>query len=269
MALLFPACYLLKNSLALLAAGDMTAQIGLTGLSTLLLFAGFPTLVTLWGSVDFRSTFALRWPSWLAWPAAMIAGVSLWPFAHELVVGLSELGLVPLQLAQLEAAEKIIAATRLVPLGLVLGTFAIFPAIAEEWCFRGYLYRALETRLPGWHCALVSGVIFGLFHLVAVDALAIERLAPTTLLGCILGWIRWRTGSIGPGIIVHVCHNGLLTLAFYYQSVLKSWKLDLATESHLPRLWLLGAAVLVLLAGAGFQWGVRKPAPMSTSIDPL
>jgi hypothetical protein len=35
-------------------------------------------------------------------------------------------------------------------------------------------------------------------------------LLPSTLLGLILSAVCWHTGSIWPGMLLHVCHNAIL-----------------------------------------------------------
>jgi membrane protease YdiL (CAAX protease family) len=34
----------------------------------------------------------------------------------------------------------------------------------------------------------------------------------TSVMGVVLGLIRWRTGSLYPGMLLHACHNGLVVL---------------------------------------------------------
>lgn len=266
LALLFPVCFILKGALGLLAGGEIELQLLLTGLSSLVAFIGLPIWAAHAGHVPSSLAFAWRRPKVLAVVGAMVCGISLWPFAHEIVVGLSELGLVPLDESQLKLAKELIERCRNAPLILVLLTFAVFPAVSEEICFRGYLFRSLQSRLSGWATVFSTGVLFGLFHLVAVDHLAIERLVPTTFLGCILGWIRWKTDSIWPGICMHVCHNGLLTLAFYFEDRLGALSWTVENKSHLPILWLGGAAVLVAIGLSLIQLGAR---PQQITTDPV
>ena len=51
-----------------------------------------------------------------------------------------------------------------------------------------------------------SAVLFGVFH----EVLFSGRLLPSTFLGLVLGFVRLRSGSVLPGIVLHVLHNGLL-----------------------------------------------------------
>lgn len=245
LACLFPLCFVLKGILSSVAGEQIELQLTLTSLATFVAFIGLPLWAAAAGNVPFRLAFAWRWPPFLAIPGAILCGISLWPFAHELILFLDNWNIITIDTSKFELARQLIERCRQAPLPLVLLSFAILPAVCEEFCFRGYLYRALQPKLDGWRNVFVTGLIFGLFHLVAVDTLAIERLAPTTFLGCILGWIRWRTNSLLPGILLHVCHNGLLALLFYYEKQLSTQGWGTVPETHLPAMWLLSAAAVV------------------------
>ena len=59
--------------------------------------------------------------------------------------------------------------------------------------------------------------MFGLFHVVAATVLAPERFLPSAFLGLVLGWVRYRTGSVLPCMVLHAVHNGLLLSMAYWQ----------------------------------------------------
>lgn len=266
LALLFPVCFVLKGVLGQLAGERIETQLLLTSLATFSAFMLLPWWAARLGNVAIPLAFAFRRAKILALLGGILCGLSLWPFAHEIILFLHDLGLVTIDESQLKLAQELIERCRQAPLALVLLTFAVLPGLCEEFCFRGYLYRSLEPRLSPWQTILTTGAIFGLFHLVAVDHLALERLAPTTFLGCILGWIRWRTDSLWPGMCLHITHNGLLASLFYFENVLKARGWDVEGKRHLPWTWLV-VAVLVSGAGLGLiAWAgaaKRREAPPS------
>ncbi|MDB5337712.1 MAG: Abortive infection protein [Planctomycetaceae bacterium] len=263
LALLFPICFVLKGVLGQLAGERIEMQLLLTSLATFSAFMLLPWWAARLGNVPFSLAFAARRPPVLAVLGGVLCGLSLWPFAHELIVVLHNLGLVTIDESQFKGAQELIERCRQAPLALVLLTFAVLPGLCEEFCFRGYLFRSFETRLSGWQTILATGAIFGLFHLVAVDHLAIERLAPTTFLGCILGWIRWRTNSLWPGMCLHITHNGFLAALFYYENVLKAKGWDIEGEQHLPPTWIAGAVVVsgIGLTLIGWAGATRRRMP--------
>lgn len=88
-------------------------------------------------------------------------------------------------------------------LGISVLTVVGAAALLEEVYFRGLLYGRLDERLGVASAIVASGGIFGLVHF--------EPNAFPTLfaLGLILGVLRWRSGSIWPGVGVHAANNAL------------------------------------------------------------
>jgi hypothetical protein len=58
-----------------------------------------------------------------------------------------------------------------------------------------------------WPAILVTGVAFGLAHGLVLG------LPVLTIFGITLGWLRWQTGSVYPGMIAHGLFNGAALLA--------------------------------------------------------
>ena len=83
----------------------------------------------------------------------------------------------------------------------------IIAPIAEEILFRGLIFGALQKWLqPGWVICWTS-LLFAIAHLELIG------LVPLIALGAILGWVRYRTGSIGLSILLHAANNCLATFA--------------------------------------------------------
>lgn len=79
--------------------------------------------------------------------------------------------------------------------------------IIEEMIFRGYLYGKLRTRgVPVWLAVIVVSALFGAAHLQWNVAITTGVLSVFMCLG------REITGSIWPGVMIHMMKNGL---AFY------------------------------------------------------
>jgi membrane protease YdiL (CAAX protease family) len=94
----------------------------------------------------------------------------------------------------------------LADMGPVLGLFllAVTPGICEELLFRGAVQTGLQREFSPRKAILWQAVLFGLAHA------SIHRLLVTTAIGVVLGALRWRTGSVLPGILVHALYNALL-----------------------------------------------------------
>ena len=122
----------------------------------------------------------------------------------------------------------------------------MIPAVCEELFFRGYLLTALRGVLSAAVAIGLSACLFGLFHVI--EALSFERFLPTFFLGLILGWICYQSGSIWPGIVMHVTHNGLIISMQEYKTQLEAWGIGAETGDHVPLKWLAVAATGTLVA---------------------
>ncbi|MFN2472089.1 MAG: lysostaphin resistance A-like protein [Gaiellaceae bacterium] len=74
--------------------------------------------------------------------------------------------------------------------------------IVEELTFRGVGFTLLR-RFGRWPAILVVGLSFGLVHGL------VEALPVLTLFGAVLAFLRERTGSVLPCIVVHGAFNAL------------------------------------------------------------
>jgi hypothetical protein len=83
---------------------------------------------------------------------------------------------------------------------------ALLAPLCEELAFRGHLLPLLRARLPA-RAAIVTGALaFAAMHFDPV------RLASVFLLGCVFGWLAWRSGSLWPAVAAHVGNNGVAAL---------------------------------------------------------
>lgn len=246
-ALLFPAMFLATNSIAVFAGAQIVDRILWINVAQIALFLVFPLLAALHGRVRLSAAFALRKPGFLHIAAAGLIGVCMWPLGHELILALQSMGAGSLSAEYIqEMANRLDDMRRQISPFVLLATFAVLPAIVEEALFRGYLFAALDSRLRAWNAILASAAIFGLFHFIVKDSLAVERLIPSTLLGVLLGWVRHRSGSIFPSMIVHGLHNGSIMLLLAYKDELAARGVGVEESAHLPAAWLAVAGLGVV-----------------------
>jgi ABC-2 type transport system permease protein/sodium transport system permease protein len=206
------------------------------------LFGAVPLIAAFFGRVSVWEGFALRAASLPGFLGAVILGLSLWPFAHELFLANRWLGLVSLDEEKLQPAIRLIEQLPQVPLWWIIAALAIAPAVFEEFFFRGYFFSAVQKHATAAQTIVLTAVLFGLFHVFS-SVLAVERMLPSTLLGLVLGWVRWRTGSVLPGMLLHACHNGFLMTVAYYRDEIMARGWGLQEQSHLPALWLAAAGI--------------------------
>ncbi len=91
-------------------------------------------------------------------------------------------------------------------LGLTVHVLAllIFAPIAEEIVFRGLVLTRLQRSLPEAAAVIVSGVLFGLIHLMAGGAVLALGAA---VIGCLCGLVFVKTRSLLPAIAAHAAAN--------------------------------------------------------------
>ncbi len=82
---------------------------------------------------------------------------------------------------------------------------AIGAPVSEEICFRGMLFGGLRERLPRLAAALISGLIFGGLHALT----GVTAVPPLIAFGFILALLYEKTGSIVPGILLHMLNNSI------------------------------------------------------------
>jgi len=80
----------------------------------------------------------------------------------------------------------------------------VMPAIWEEIAFRGFILSGLRRRLSPWSAVVLSSFLFAVYHMNVFQAV------PSFVLGVVLGLLTVRSGSIFPGMLFHLLHNGLL-----------------------------------------------------------
>jgi sodium transport system permease protein len=83
-------------------------------------------------------------------------------------------------------------------------TFALLPAVCEEFAFRGFILSGLERQHRERSAILLSALMFGFLHVLLS---LFQQLFNATLLGVVLGLLAVRSRSILPGIIFHFLNN--------------------------------------------------------------
>ncbi len=231
------------------------ARLIVSGMLTLLLFAGLPALLMMVRRVSLNTGFRLQPPGWLSVAGAVLLGISVWPLVFEAVIYSRSWGLgTDLQelLKEGEIATKaqtLLEQFQRVPLWLIIVTLGIIPGICEECFFRGFLFSGLRKLVSPSITILVAAILFGLFHVVMAGGLAVDRVLPSTLLGLLLGWISYRSGSLIPAIVMHATHNSLLLSMVNYREQFLVPMLGDTKSNHLPISWLI-VAVLIAATGA-------------------
>ena len=111
-----------------------------------------------------------------------------------------------------ENTQQIFTSLMKEPWGYV--AVGILAPLAEEVVFRGAILRTLlgiMSKKNHWVAIFISAALFGLAHFN--EAQFINAL----LMGLLLGWMYYRTGSLVPGILLHWVNN---TMAYVLTNIM-------------------------------------------------
>lgn len=133
-------------------------------------------------------------PSAFKWMAAAVGAYLLFAIVYTALVGEPE-------------QEDIADGFGPIPVQVLLIVFAA--PLSEELCFRGMLFGGLRERLPRVPAALIAGGVFGLLHAFT----GISAVPPLIAFGFVLCLLYEQTGSIVPGILLHILNNSVALLA--------------------------------------------------------
>jgi ABC-2 type transport system permease protein/sodium transport system permease protein len=254
LALMTPTFFVLEGVLRSALPPSLPAMIGGMTVLGAILFVGWPVLLAWHERVLWRSGFGLRRSTWRAWLAAILLGTSVWVLALPV---LSWLHPAPSDSLR-EALDQAMAALRQGDqrLRILLIAALMTQAVVEEAFFRGYLWAAIVRHAGTVWTLLLTSVLFGAAHVVMGGPLGLEKLLPTTLLGLLLGLVRWRTGSVAPGMLQHALHNAFLV------GVGQS---DVSRQADaLPWPWLAAAGVATL--GGAWLLAIAERGERGTSV---
>jgi len=126
----------------------------------------------------------------LKWSAAAIGAYLLFAIVYAGIFGVPE---------QEDIAEGFGA----LPVQILL--IAIAAPVSEELCFRGMLFGGLRNRYPRWIAAAIAALVFGALHALT----GISAVPPLIAFGFILCLLYEKTGSILPGILLHMLNNSV------------------------------------------------------------
>jgi sodium transport system permease protein len=145
-------------------------------------------------------------PSLLSVAAALLLAAVLHPVVHTLQFLVQTL--YPVSDAVAAHARLFASVLELAPYAwLPLVLLAVLPALCEELAFRGFILSGLRHLGHKWWAIVLSAVFFGVAHGILQQSIL------ATLLGVVLGYLAVQSGSLFPGIVFHMTHNGLLLLS--------------------------------------------------------
>jgi uncharacterized protein len=155
-------------------------------------------------AVDRWDLLALRRPRSWGRAAALAVGAVVAIYAFEGLVSL-------IPLPQSPGKEQGLTPTHWEPahagaFAANLALFAVVAPVVEELTFRG-LGQSLLGFLGRWPAIAIAGIAFGVAHGL------VEALLVLVPFGIALAWLRDRTRSVYPGMVVHGLFNAIALAA--------------------------------------------------------
>lgn len=226
-------------------AGGVAAQIflGEPGLlAAQIIFMALPAVLYIYlRGYDLRRTFALATPNSRQVAGGLILLVGATQVAWFLAWLQSLVAPVPVE--YLEMLSEMVTADSVPRFLWLLLLVALTPAVAEEVLFRGVLLSGLRSRVSPMAAVVLSGLIFGLFHIAPETGF---RILPTAWLGVVLAWVVVVTGSLPLAVFLHFINNGaILTL----MALPATRELVMGSPDASPPLILLPLALGALVLG--------------------
>ena len=96
-------------------------------------------------------------------------------------------------------------------------SLVVLPPLAEEILFRGFLFTGFRTAWKFLPAALLTSILFAIGHLQFGSGAPLLWVAAidTFVLSLVLCYMREKTGSLWPGILIHAIKNGLAFSALF------------------------------------------------------
>lgn len=187
-------------------------------------------------------TLQLRWPTARGWLATVLLAAGGWSVG---AVVWEQLLRFPGARAYSDWLGELLGKQGQLGLGAALVLVGLLPAVAEEVTFRGVVLAGLRRSGSRWIAVVGSALVFGLFHINPYHVVA------ASVVGLLLAWVALESGSIVPGMLIHLVNNGA--------QVLLERVPDLAAQLRSPL--VLAVALGSTALGASLVRGSRRRTP--------
>jgi membrane protease YdiL (CAAX protease family) len=238
---------------ALALAGGRVGTHGLGQLLGMSLASEIGIIVTIWWVR--RRAGSLRWPG-LAWQGPWEKW-QLYALLPALVLAQDALLSVVSLLHLPSPNDKIYQEMARYP-ALLFGVGCFAAPVLEEFFFRGILLKGLLRNYRPAVAIAQSALLFGLMHMSPAQSIA------TALMGALLGWLYYRTGSVRLCIGLHMLNNLLAFNGMRHPKFAGAHDiLDVVSPGPYVALLVVAAAAL-----GGIAWWMQRTLPPPRHLCP-
>lgn len=116
---------------------------------------------------------------------------------------------------------------------------AVFAPIFEEWLCRGMVLRGLLFKMKPVWAVIISAAFFAIIHGNPWQAV------PAFILGCMFGYVYYKTGSLKLTMLMHCVNNGFAVIISHTEKFrdIESWMEVFPGRQY----WIIFAACILVL----------------------
>ena len=213
---------------------------------TQVMIISLPILFGMYIKTDFKEVFSLYAPK----IKHLLGGVTLWMGGYIIVILITNfiLYIFPQNLEVAEGLNEALFVKDKLLLNVLV--VAVMPAICEEIFFRGFIFTSFKDKNKKTQklAIILSAILFGFMH---IDFL---RIIPTSILGIILAYSVYKSGSIFVAMLIHFLNNGWAVFVSHFPdnkiaSMLNIIEIDFNNLQISNLLILVIAAVILMGVG--------------------
>lgn len=164
-----------------------------------------------------------------------------------------------------EYLEEIMKSMTQGTLWVNLLSVSVFAPLFEEWLCRGQVLRGLLSHgvKPVWAIVL-SAVFFAVIHLNPWQAV------PAFILGCLFGYVYYRTGSLFLTMLMHCVNNTSAVIFSNMDSLrdMESWR-DIIPAPGYWVIFLASLLLIILVVRAFAKIELQSPMGNSDVVPPM
>ena len=228
--------------LVLYAGSMLQLKFGLAGVfGTQLIILLVPLAVVFYTKKDIALTYGFHKTGAVSFLGAFFVILGMFPI--NIVISYALISLFP------QSADNVVTTFSSIIDGNIVSVFlviAVAPAVCEEMMFRGLIYNSMKARYRVPVALGIVAVLFGIYHM------SIVKFIPTGLLGLVLCYVAYKTGSIYPSMMMHFINNALsVVISYYPEKIEKIFPLLYKESMSFSDALLFSGVGLVLLAVGG------------------
>ena len=133
---------------------------------------------------------------------------------------------------------------------------AIFAPIFEEWLCRGMVLRGLLTKMKPVWAIVISALFFAVIHMNPWQALN------AFLIGLVMGYVYYKTGSLILTMVIHFVNNGTAVILSHIEQF-KDYEdlywFEIVGKQHYAILYIVSCVILVACLWAFSRIRVENP----------